>query len=423
MMAEIEYICATDFDRAWLNFELDLPLDPNPGGQANPFYVNRPDNPTVSLERQLLRPYNQPPKYFFSGHRGCGKSTELRRLAINPRILAKYWPVNFTIQNEANLEDLDFKDVLVAIGARLFCQYHQPKEKRKLPDELLEQLNSWYGEVQIERRDILAGRSETEIEAGIETFFAKIGSKMRVEPTTRKEMRQVFDRRLSELIDVINQVAATIFKQEGRSPLMLIDDLDKPNIDRIRTIFCHNREAMLWPEIPIVYTVPSSLFYSSDFEAIRDRAIFLPNVKLHPHGQPDERHQPGYDTMQAFVQKRMDASLIEQDALDAAIWTSGGLFREMCRIMRSAIDHALDRQRERIELDDVRKAEAEIRSEYQRILTQEQRTILRSLRTHNRYDEPEKIAPLMQMLAALEYKNDEVWCDIHPALYKLVDEE
>lgn len=422
-MDEFEYICATDFDRAWLNFELDLPLEPNPGGHMNPFYVNRTDNPINSLERQLLRPYNQPPKYFFSGHRGCGKSTELRLLAISPRISEKYWTVNFTIQNEANLEDIDFKDVLVAIGAKLFCEYHQPKQKRKLPDKLLEQLNSWYGEVQIERRDILSGRSETEIEAGIETFFAKIGSKMKVEPTTRKEMRQVFDRRLSELIGIINQVAETIFKQEGCSPLILIDDLDKPKFDQIRKIFCDNREAMLWPNIPIVYTVPSSLFYSSDFESIRDRAIFLPNVKLHPYGQPDVRHQPGYDTMQEFVQKRMDASLIAEDALEAAIWTSGGVFREMCRIMRSAIDHALDKQHERIELADVQKAEAEIRSEYQRILTQEQRTILRSLRTHNRYNEPEKIVPLMQMLAALEYKNDEVWCDIHPALYKLVDEE
>ena len=86
-----EYITATDFDRAWLNLELDLPLEVMPDGQPNPFYVDRPGNPVAQLERYLLRQFRQPPKYFFSGHRGCGKSTELRRVAANPDIQAKCW--------------------------------------------------------------------------------------------------------------------------------------------------------------------------------------------------------------------------------------------------------------------------------------------------------------------------------------------
>src|SRR3989304_543875 len=111
-MSDIEYIFANDFDRAWLNFELHLPLEPGPNGEPNPFYVDRPGNPTARLERELLREYRQPPKYFFSGHRGCGKSTELRRLAVNPNILAKYCPIHFTIRDEADINNLDYRDVL-----------------------------------------------------------------------------------------------------------------------------------------------------------------------------------------------------------------------------------------------------------------------------------------------------------------------
>ncbi len=44
-MINYEYVTAKDFDRAWLNFELDLPLTPGKNGQANPFYVARPGNP------------------------------------------------------------------------------------------------------------------------------------------------------------------------------------------------------------------------------------------------------------------------------------------------------------------------------------------------------------------------------------------
>jgi len=66
---DVQYILATDLDRAWLNFELDLPLQPGPNGETNPFYVDRPGNPTARLERELLREYSQTPKYFFSGSR------------------------------------------------------------------------------------------------------------------------------------------------------------------------------------------------------------------------------------------------------------------------------------------------------------------------------------------------------------------
>jgi hypothetical protein len=41
----------------------------------------------------------------------------------------------------------------------------------------------------------------------------------------------------------------------------------------------------------------------------------------------------------------------------------------------------------------------------------------------NRLDRPGELGPLMQMLAALEQRNDEIWWDVHPALIPLVAEE
>jgi hypothetical protein len=207
-----------------------------------------------------------------------------------------------------------------------------------------------------------------------------------------------------------------------RAPLVLIDDLDKPDLERCREIFYNHRATMLQPNMPIVYTVSSSLFYSAEFEALRDRAIFLPCVRLHEQGMPETRVEEGYATMREFVHKRMRRELISDDGLDAAVWTSGGLFREMCRVMRSSIDRAEAAGRQRIEIEDVHKAEAEIRGEYRRFLTREQRAVLRTVHARNRYDEPEKIAPLLQTLAALHYDDNEQWCDAHPALYKLLEE-
>lgn len=420
-MDEFEYKTAYNLDDAWANFELDLPLKPEPDGRPNLFYVDRPGNPLTRLERELLRSYRIPPKKFFSGHRGCGKSTELRRLAAAPGINEKFWPVHFSIRDLADVNNLDFKDVLIAIGSELFTQYQQ-RGSKKLEKQTLKELDSWRGEIEEKVTIVRAGRMEGELEAKLGEFFAQLGGKIKLEPKTRHEVHQIFDRNVTGLVDVINKIATEITSKEKKYPLVLIDDLDKPDLKIAKSIFFERREIMLQPTCPIVYTVSSPLFYSPEFEAIRDREIFLPNVKLHEQGQPEIRSPEGYYTMRMFVHKRMDVSLITDEALDMATQMSGGVFREMSRVLRSSIDHALAAGRLRIETADVENAAAEIRSSYLRLLTAEQRRLLYRVRQENSCDQPEKLAPLLQLLAALEYTNGEVWYDAHPALWPLLDD-
>ena len=417
---DLKYVTATDFDRAWLNFELDLPLEVQPGGPPNPFYVDRPGNPVARLERYLLRRFRQPPKFFFSGHRGCGKSTELRRVAANLDIQAKYWPVHFTIKDEADVNNLDYKDVLLAIGGQMYRQYRATGGK--LPKQLVKELDGWRGRVE-KKVTVGARYAGADIEGKVDAFFAQAGLKIKLEPATRTELRQVIERNVTGLIDALNVITQGILNREKRLPLVLIDDLDKPDLELARAIFYEHREVMLQPLCAIVYTVSSPLFYSCEFEAIRDQAVFLPNVRLHPQGRPDEHDSEGYRTMRMLVHKRMEPELITPEALDAAIRISGGVFREMCRVVRHAIGRAQVKQRSQIEPDDVKRAGAEIRGGYRRILTSEQRNLLEKVHTHNRLDHPNKLGPLVQMLAVLEQRNDEVWWDVHPALIPLVAEE
>jgi hypothetical protein len=419
---EFEYITATDFERAWLNFDLNLPLEVMPDGRSNPFYVDRPGNPVAQLEQALRLPSLpiRPPKYFFSGHRGCGKSTELRRVAANPDIQAKYWPVHFTIKDDADVNNLDFKDVLLAIGGRVFREYRA--QGGKLPNQLLKELDQWRGHIEEEVTITPERVREREIEVKLDAFFFQAGLKSKLEPATRTRLRQVIERDVTGLVGVINDITAAIQAREKRLPLVLIDDLDKPDLEQARAIFYGHREVMLQPVCAIVYTVSSPLFYSREFEAIRDRAIFLPNVKLHPVRQAGERDPEGYRTMRTFVHKRMETELIAPEALDAAVRAGGGVFREMCRVMRIAVGRALAAGRNRMEVEDVDWAGAEIRNEYRRILTDDQRDIMRQVCQHNRLSQPDKLGPLLQMLAVLEYRNKENWCDVHPVLVELLDE-
>jgi len=419
-MSKFEYILATDFDRAWLNFELDLPLKPGDNGEPNPFYINRPSNPIAELEDALLAPFYRPPKFFFSGHRGCGKSTELLHLMSNPAIKKKYWPINFSIREEADIIDLDFRDVLLAVGGRMFRDYR--KRGGQLPEQLLKELNSWRGKVEEEVRTISGRPLEFEFGAAIDAFFANAGLKMKLEPKTRAELRQVFERDITGLIAVINNITAAIYSKEKRIPLILIDDLDKPNLEEARAIFHDRREIMMQPSCAIVYTVSSALFYSKDFDAIRDQAYFLPNIMLHPPQKSDERDQEGYDTLRSFAHLRMDANLISPLALEDAITYSGGVFREMARIMRTAIGRARRRKADKVESSDVEAAATEIRNEYRRILDRDDLEILRTVNENNRLEYNDRLRPLLQLLALLEYRDGENWCDVHPVLRKVLNE-
>lgn len=417
-MKNYEYIKAKDFDRAWLNFELDLPLKPGAGGLPNPFYVNRPGNPINELIDALLAPFYHPPKFFFSGHRGCGKSTELLHLLSNSEIRKKYWPINFSIREETEIIDLDFRDVLLAIGSRLYRDYRNAG--RKLPENLLNELNSWKGKVEQQATTLLKGGQEYEVGASVDAFFVNAGLKMRLEPSTRIELRQIVEKDITGLIDIIDHISQTIFKQEGRYPLILIDDMDKPDLEKARTIFHDHREIMLQPDCAIVYTVSSALFYSKEFDAIRDQALFLPNINLRTSDDSRQHLQQGYQILQNFVSVRMDSQLIHPAALDQAISYSGGVFREQARIIRTAIGRARRRKTARIEIDDIEWAANEIRNEYRRILDKDDMKLIKYMHETKKLEYSDRLRTLLQVLALLEYRDEDNWCDAHPVLRKML---
>jgi hypothetical protein len=420
-MTTYEYVVAKDFDRAWLNFELDLPLAPGKNGRPNPFYVDRPGNPINELADALLAPFYRPPKFFFSGHRGCGKTTELLHILTHAEIQRKFWPIVFSIREETDIVDIDFRDVLLAIGSRMYRVYRN--SGGEIPDQLMKQLNSWRGKVEQEVKSVLSGQSNLEFGGNIDAFFINAGMKMKLEPKTRVELRQVFEKDITGLIDVINMVATTIYNREKRMPLILIDDMDKPDLDRATAIFHDQREIMMQPNCAIVYTVSSALFYSKEFDAIRDQAIFLPNINLHPPREPERHIVEGYNTLQRFADVRMDPSLINSQALEDAITYSGGVFREMARIMRAAIGQARRRRARQIEIQDIEWAATEIRNEYRRILDSQDLAFLRKIHEHNRLEYHDRLRPLLQLLAILEYRNGENWCDVHPVLRRLLNEQ
>lgn len=125
--------------------------------------------------------------------------------------------------------------------------------------------------------------------------------------------------------------------------------------------------------------------------------------------------------MREFVEKRMSLDLIEKDALEYAISISGGVFREIARIMGMAADSAIARGEERIEKEDVEEAESEIRNESRRMLRTKDYGILNTIHETRNLRGLETCDELLHNLSIMEYQNRENWCDVHPVIVPLIE--
>jgi histone H3/H4 len=406
-----DYIVAEDLDLAWSNFDPFFTLP-----ASSPFHVEREGKPLNKLIRALMRRHRQPPKYFFSGHRGCGKSTELNRLAAAEEIKNKFFIVKYSVKDVCDVNNLNYVDVLFSMGAQLYIQYIDAG--KKLRPELIKELEDWGSS--IEREIKKTNSVETSVKAGIGAIFLSLLAKIKSESTTRETIRKQIEPKLSELIDKINLIIADIEGKEKKNLLVIIEDLDKPSLEQAKAIFYNNYTAITQPACHIVYTVPISIFFVPEFTAIRETKFFLPNIKLHTMNDRNTIYEPGYKLMRTFVYRRMKEELIESEALDLAIKMSGGVFREGARIMQIAADSAIEKKRKGIVKEDVERAEREIRSDFTHILESKDYDILNEICKSNEIRGIEKIGHLLHNLSVLEYVNDESWFDIHPTLEELL---
>ena len=89
--------------------------------------------------------------------------------------------------------------------------------------------------------------------------------------------------------------------------------------------------------------------------------------------------------------------------------------------MRTAIGRARRRDAKQVEVEDVEWTATEIRNEYRRILDRDDMKLLREIDKTKQLEYSDRLRPLLQLLAVLEYRNGENWCDIHPVIRKVIN--
>ena len=404
-------------------------LDPmHPLSKEGGFYIKRKRNPRNRLKTLLLNS-REPVKLLFTGFRGAGKSTELNILSNDDDIVNEFIVVKFSAVEHFNLSQFDYIDVLCVMGEKIFnkaCEIPNVD----LNEKLLESLKDWGSEVQkkvkfLESAQVSAGaEAEVGVKSWFASFMAKLSTQLKTGWNKESEIKQVLKPKIEILWNRINNIIIEAERSSNKKILVIIEDLDKTNIDVSEELFERNGQQLLKPACSLIYTIPIALIYS-DKSTIISRSIFdgfqvLPNIKIfNRDGSPDIKN---YDFMKSVINERMDFDMLAEEpdkAMEKIIKYSGGVIRELIRLTRDSSINAVSFEEDKISIEDIDEAISEAKNSFKRMnIKEENLEYLKDVEEKKQIiAKDDSIAKtLLHNQSILQYQNSEDWFDVNPFL-------
>lgn len=381
-------------------------------------------DPLLNIERHLDRyargpaPQARPPKLLLSGHRGTGKSTELRHLAA--RLGDRFEIILCSTSQLLAESDFDARDLLLVLA-------HQVAQRVEKYDGLaaLDQ----DAEAQAALRWLkggLADRVPLHLEDKAVSFslLGVLSGRLRLEGRTRAELRRLAESQPADLRALLNRPLVHLEGLVGRKPLLILDDLEKypPEAEGRDRVFSTDLALLLSPEAPMVLTVPVDVRYDPRFAAVQNhqpRPLMLGHIKLwEDRGQTP--FAPGWQVLRDFVAARAPLELFEPAALERAIAQSGGSFDQLRRLLHRALDLADAQGDPQVNTAHLAHAERELRADYVRSVGAHMHTRqLQRIHAERRIQPPEDLRYLAT-LAVMEHENDNPWYDVNPVFLDFV---
>ena len=389
-----------------------------------------PDDPTCVL---------------FTGHIGCGKSTELLRLKLELE-QEGFHVVYFESSEDLEMTDVDISDVMLAIARRV----SQSLDKLLLgePSRLKELLQ---GAAKVLNSDVtgmkfkVPGVGDVGVTAEKEKFslafgIGEITTKAKSDATLREKLNQYLGPQKTQLLEAINQEllepAIASLKQQGKKGLVVIVD----NLDRLDSrqkpfgrpqqeyLFVDQGEYLTKLNCHLVYTMPLALKFSNDYGNLTQRfeeprVLPMVPVQLRDGSECDA----GMELLRQMILARAFPDLDEQErlnniteifdsskTLDRLCWVSGGHVRDLLRLLNTWIMEEMELPLSSATLEAVIRAR---RNEMTMPISDDEWELLRQVRQRKKVSGDQGYQTLIRSRLVFEYRDSgESWFDINPIL-------
>jgi hypothetical protein len=375
----------------------------------------------------------------FASHPGGGKSTELHRLMRESG--QDYWFVYLSAKDALDLAELTHVDLILALTEKL---YETGRTEKLIKDRrVIEPVRGWLREVVRETQ--VAREEDLEVEAGagldgllaqVVGLQAKLRSAFRLSHETGETVRQVLRPRIAELRqhcnDVITEITTHLNERSPRRRLVLIvDDTNALDVPVARELFVSHTGLLADLQTSLVYTVPLFLVHSPDRAQLKRYfdILTLPMIKTHaPQG---ERFDAGWQVLRQIVARRMEVeNLIELAALDLAIDKTGGVVRDLLKVIRLAGWVAEFEKASRISVQAVRYSLDQLKTEYYQsvrgtgnvsseVMYQKMKELAKA--PQGKVEPDDTLQLLLYTQAVIEY-NGRGWYDLHPLMRENLQE-
>lgn len=360
----------------------------------------------------------EPIKILFTGHRGSGKTTALHRLIS--KLGDEFFIVHYSAFDIMDINDISYTDVLLSMLSKMLEKIDD--EGLTLNNELSKRIMTWGSS--IEKIEANEESESGEIAAKISILFLTLMGKIKTETTSKIEIRKKIEPKVSELINIINDVITEIEKTTGKQVLIVIDNLEKTDPEKAIEIFYKHGTQLVQPLGKIIYTFPVALKNDEKFSQIVinfDKVSMHPNVKI--MDKDGSTYKKGEKILIEIVSKRAPLELIEKDALEYIIRMSGGLVRELIRIIRDSSIRAITRGKNKIDKEIAITVVNDIRNLYRGQISEEDYKTLEKIYKSKELKRDEGLVRLLHNLSVLEYRNETDWCDVNPIVKSLLSEK
>lgn len=361
-----------------------------------------------------------------SGHRGCGKSTELRRIARDLDSPLAYCVVFLDVLSTLDPHNLQYPDVFLALAEKLVSILNE--REVDIDKEHLERLEQWFRqriETHAETKDFAAEiKAGAKVEAGLPwlgRLFAACTNAFKVNSTYKSELRRVVQNSFSEFAAAFNLLIrgsgdALTKKGYRGHVLFVIDGLDRLNSDDALRLYVKDVYQLQQIEGIFLYVAPIHMLYSSNAVNQAFYTFKLPMIKLTEKGS-NVRMEPAYDALRQLVFKRADPALfVDEAVVDQLIASSGGHPRDLLRLLNYSYEYATG---DKIDRSAAEQAVRRMASDYRRLILDDDYALLREID-----ESPPKHAPnnarvqeLLHNLVILEY--NDYWWRSHPVVQTL----
>jgi len=373
----------------------------------------------------------------FTGHRGCGKSTELLRLT--KKWSERFFVVYFEVTELLDPNDIAFSDLFLTITMKLAQKFHDCR--MPLDQRLLDNIER-FAETVI-KETTREANSQIEVGAGAQTtggipFFAKlnawIASQFKASTQHKETIRRIFERDITRLITdtnlLLDDARARLKKtaEAGHGPTELLIILD--NLDRVppdvadRLVFKHG-DFLKQLRANVIYTMPVSVFYSQKgLEQVFPSQDFLPMVGVFKR-EGKKLHLPwndeGVDALVGVVERRVETSKVfaDQELVRDLARHSGGCLRHLMQLTQLACESAHARRAEKIGPADVEDALREMQTRFERMIPPEHYPVLQEVARTKAAPNDERGRAALYNLSLLEYNGQKRWNYVHPLVLRI----